>query len=466
MPLTLSSPLSGNVVAVPARYNHDFFVGFLPGFEEQVYPVNPIVSPSEMRNAIHNMHADYQDAALVYAYAAVTINLTQSSWKSSSVEDVASEMSTLMELSMLAHKHAEAVRNSEHGRFGEFPVSLKRIATCFYLEITMMAFKRHDRALAMLREAITMIQILNPSRFTSDADFPAFSSSSPASPSAATEISTLSDVYRLRRAYWEAYIHERFLSTVTGFPCILPLLNTGVPIGDTSIPAHIDAGWARIIHLFCSLDGPFLAHWSAQKDPSLPVPEMTAEWIESKQAELDADEAATNEADRELTASGRGSFTELQLADLLVTRLWLRTLVWQFALSHGLLRSAPRGSAHDGLSLHFPAQRLSAQLRTLVGGIKIASSIIFHGSGIIQKLFEITSTVADVLALPLGPGQTQEEFRVRLQDFEYLVRFIFGFERIQKEQRDYLREKLVALQAQYTIVDFSELASLSPSEVR
>lgn len=448
---------------VPSRYNTDFFLGYLGLFEEQVYPFNPTISPADMRAAIFNMNADYQDAALVYAFAAVTINLTQESWMGGSgTDDIASEISTLMELALLAHKHAEAVRNGDMGRFGELPVTLKRIATCMFLEICMMAFKRHDRAFMLLREAITMIQILNVHQYPVEPD-----PTTTAAPDAAND-RRLSprDIFRLKRIYWEAYIHERFLSTVTTFPCVLPPLNTGVPIGDPAIPPHIDGAFARLTYLFKILDGPFLAHWIAQKDSSLPVPEMTAEWIETKQAELDKDEDDAAEAESALVSSGRGSFTELQVADLLITRLWMRTLVWQFALSHGLLRSAPPRSAHHGLSLHFPAQRLSAQLRNLVNNIKNTSSITFHGSGIIQKLFEITSTVADVLALPLGPGQTQEEFRVRLEDFEFLVRFIFGFERIQKEQRNYLREKLGTLQDQYTIVDFSELASLSPSSTR
>ena len=46
----------------------------------------------------------------------------------------------------------------------------------------------------------------------------------------------------------------------------------------------------------------------------------------------------------------------------------------------------------------------------------------------------------------------------RIEDFLFLVRFIFGFERTQKHQRDYLREKLDALREMYTVVDFGDLA--------
>jgi hypothetical protein len=68
-----------------------------------------------------------------------------------------------------------------------------------------------------------------------------------------------------------------------------------------------------------------------------------------------------------------------------------------------------------------------------------------------------------VLALPRGPGQTQEEARARVEDYLFLVRFIFGFERTQKHHREYLLEKLNALREMYTVVDFAGLAASPPA---
>lgn len=445
-PRSTSSTLS-------SRYTTEYFLSYLQLFEDQVYPVNPVVTPAEIQTAIYNMHSDPEDAALVYAYAAVTINLTQGSWTENG--DLAGEMTSLMQLSMAAHRHADALRDSDKGQFGEWHITAKRIMTCIFNEISMMAFQRHDRAFSLLREAITMMQVLNADQIL-EGDVPTSGAPSPSGGHSPN------DILRLKRVYWELYIHERFTSTVAGYPCILPPLRSGIPIGDNSIPKNVDVGFHCLTNLFCVLDGPFLAHWNAQKDPSIQNPEMSAQWIESKQAELDRNEAASLTAHQDLLNAGDPGLSEYQLADLLVTRLWLRTLVWQFALSHGLLRSAPPRSTHDGLSLHFPAQRLSVQLRNLASRIGSVASIVIHGTGILQKLFEITSTVADVLALPLGPGQTQEEFRARLEDFEFLVRFIFSFDKIRREQRNYLREKLGTLQTQYTIIDFADLAKASP----
>ncbi|KAK3182213.1 hypothetical protein K4F52_006582 [Lecanicillium sp. MT-2017a] len=422
-----------------SHYTREYFLGYLPAYEEKVYPVNPVIPTSEIRTSIENMHANIEDCALVYAYAAITINLT------SEVHcdvDISTEIATLVRLAQRAHQRALTIHDAGP-LFVEVPTSFKRIMTCVFLEITMMAFKRWDRSLMILREAIALVQVLNTRQLGSLRTF------------------TPLEMGRLHRVHWEVWIHERFLSTVSSFPCVMVPPDT-VPLGDPAIPPHVDVGWNRLIQLFRILDGPFLAHWTAQKDPNLPVPEMTAQWIETKQAALDRDEAAAQEAQEALAASGGGKFTEVQHVDLFITRLWLRTLVWQFALHHGLLRSAPSSDTHEGLSLHFPAQRLSSQLRNLVSKLENVSNVVTHGSGILQKLFEITSTVADVLALPLGPGQTQEDARARLEDFEYLVRFMFSFQRIEKGQRSYLREKLGVLEQLYTIVDFTSLAGASP----
>ncbi|OAQ60504.1 C6 transcription factor [Pochonia chlamydosporia 170] len=429
-------------------FSHDFFLGLLPEFEDLVYPVNPVLTPTEIRTAIYNMHNNYEDAALVHAYATVTINLTKTSWTMNGC-DVASQMTTLMQYCLWAHRKAEMGRESDGytgGLQGEMPVTVKRIMTCIWLEISLMAFKRFDRSYTILREAISMVQMLNMHQYC-EGD---------------TRLSH-TELTRRQRMYWEVYIHERFLFIMSGFPCTMIRLRTGLPFHDDTLPTHVAVGWNRLILLFQNMDDAFLSYWAAQHVPNPILPEITSQWIESKQAQLDQDEADALKAEQEMITAGYGTLIELQHVDLFITRLWLRTLVWQLALSQGLLRSTPTQNTHEGLSLHFPAQRLSAQLRSLVSRLKSISSVVFHGSGILQKLFEITSTVADVLALPRGTGQTEEESRARLEDFFYLVSFIFSFERTQKHQRDYLREKLEVLEKMYTVVDFRALAGASPS---
>ncbi|KAH6885213.1 putative C6 transcription factor [Thelonectria olida] len=420
-----------------ADYTKDFFLGLVPEFETVVYPVNPIISPDEMRVAIQNMHQSHEDAALVYAFAAVTINLARTSWTLHG--DISAQITELVRHSLASHRQADVAEPANDGTLSELKISVKRALTCVFLEICQMAFKRLDRSFIILREAISMLQTLDLHLNSADG------------------MTDKREICRFQRLYWEAFIHERFTNILGGHPCILPPLNTGLPFPDPSIPPHVDLGWTRLIELFLIMDDVFLSHWKAQQDPNCQVTNMTAQWIESKQAQLDQDEVDAAEAERKLSASGQGSLTELQLADIFITRLWLRTLVWQLALSQGLLRSAPPRDTHQGLSLHFPAARLSIQLRSLVSRLGSVASISTHGSGILQKLFEITSTIADVLALPQGAGQSQEEAKARMEDFIFLVKFLFSLERIQKKQRDYVREKLEVLQSMYTVVSFDEL---------
>lgn len=414
----------------------DFFLELLPEFEELVYPVNPVLTSGEIRTAIHNMHTNFEDAALVHAYASVTISLTKTSWTLPG-RDIASQMTTLMQYCHWVYRKAEIGRESDGhigGLLGEIPVTVKRIMTCLWLELSLMAFRRYDRSYTILREAIGMVQMLNMHQYC-EGD---------------TRL-THAELTRRQRMYWELYIHERFLFIMSGFPCAMVPLRTGLPFHDATIPPHVALGWNRLVVLFQNMDDVFLAHWAAQQAPNPLLPEITSEWIESKQAQLDRDEADALRAEREMLSAGHGTLIELQHVELFITRLWLRILVWQLALSQGLLRFIPNQNTHEGLSFHFPAQRLSVQLRNLVSCLKGISSVVFHRSSTLQKLVEITSTTADVLALPRGPGQAEEELPARLADLLYLVRFIYSFEGTQKHQRDCLRAKIDILKKTSTV---------------
>lgn len=427
---------SHDFVAIVPSVGHarEIFVRLLSEFEQFVYPSNPIIRPDEIRTSIANMHVDSEAAALVYAFAAITTKVTRGLGALHEAVDAQAQVTGFIHHGLKAHREAE-LRYMDGGVFGEPEKDIKRIMTCIFLEMSMMTSRHYDRSFIILREGIAMLQALDVHR------------------------NPRQDTARFQRLYWEAYIHERYVSVVTGYPCALGPLATRPLMSDPNLPPHIEVGFNRLIRLFLILDDQFLDYWIAQRNPSQAVvPGIPAEWIESKQAQLDEDEVDAGEDERNLIAGGHGPLTEAQHVDLFVTRLWLRTLVWQLALSHGLLRSNPSHDEHEGLSLHFPAQRLSAQLHHLVSRMRSVSSIAMHGSGILQKLFEITSTIADVLALPAGHDRTREGFRPHMENFVFVAQFLRNFESILEEQKNYLQEKLDALQQLYVDVDFSELA--------
>lgn len=455
-----------------ASFSSAFFFDLLPAFEQSVYPFNPVICPDDIYHAIQVMDSSVEDCALVFAFAAATLFLAaEPSDATSSVSParrtIRTQIDTLIQKSLNAHKRLDdlhrVVGDEDDDGTTEFmvaeepPVTIKRIVTCIFLEIAMMAFRNYTRSFSLLREAISMLQILQlrcPSIAAGNGG---------------------DDAARYQRLYWEAFIHERFLTIAAGFPSILPPLpgtdirghghdpDQGVSLlPDPTVPAHIKLGFGRLVQLFLIIDDQFLAYWW-QQGPGQTLgdddPAVAIAWIEAKQVQLDEDEADVQQI-ADASEDGVAGLTELQHADLFVTRLWMRTLVWQLALARGLLRSDPsahyhpgHNAIHDGLSLHFPAQRLSVQLRLLVSRLASVASIGQQGSGIVQKLFEITSTIADVLTLPRSvEHQGQEEHegqrtRRDVADFVFLVQFISQFSRIREQQKAYLWDKVDQLRA-------------------
>ncbi|KAH7129070.1 hypothetical protein EDB81DRAFT_697120 [Dactylonectria macrodidyma] len=431
-------PDTTSIVTQPG-YSSEFFIGLVREFTAAVYPVNPIITPDELRTAISDMNDNFEDAALVFAFAAVTVSQTTISWASR--DDLAALITDLIERSLGAHRRVE----SHNGFVSDLSVSVKSVVTCIFLGAALTAFKLFGRSFTMLREAIAIMQSLDTKQASCNCP----------------DSDTTGNARR-HRIHWEMYMHERFLSLVAGFPSSLPALSTGLAFIDSTIPPYIETGFNCLVRLFCIVDDTFLTNWTSyQQGGRVQNPSgITAQWVEGKQAQLDHDEARTAEAEQALQASGQGLLTALQHADLSVTRLWLRTLVWQLALSQGLLSSRSPRNRHEGLSLHFPAQRLPGQLRDLVGRLDSVTCIGAHGNGILQKLFEIISTVADVLALP-SEVQTRDVATGQVEDLMISVRFLFGFRRVHKSERDHLLEKVDTLRQIYTEADFGDLSMAS-----
>lgn len=488
-PFASQGPLSaGPVEDVPSpftsqtNYTADYFLALIPDFENYTYPVNPIITPEQIRTSVGLMSIDTTHAALVYSFAAVTINLTMTQQQHThklSINFISSNelgmpittserIHDLMNHSIRAKGRATPADALSDSHLSGDLIEI-RIATCIFLEICWMAFKRPEQAFLSLREAIALIQLLHVDR--------------------GPGVLTGPEYARRQRIYWEAYIHERFLTITNCFPSIMPPLRNGQDTVDHTIPTHIDSGFRRIIKLFLILDNDLLANWMAQNDNAadplscnrLENDSITVDWIEQKQQQID-DEEAEVEAEQQRLQGTPVALTELQLADLFITRAWLRTVVWQLAMSDFLLSSGPTGSErHEALSLFFPAHRLSAQLRKLAQ-FQVETSIGKHGSGILQKIFEIANTIADVMTLfPVastgckggeelggfrdstvdGPGFDENQARQCMSDLLLLVKVLLSFERIDKTQRDIILSKVETLKTIFPGMDFE-----SPLPVR
>lgn len=219
-----------------------------------------------------------------------------------------------------------------------------------------------------------------------------------------------------------AQVHERFYAITCQRPIVLPPLKTIFETDDT-IPDPVTDGFIQIVRLFMHVDEEMVAKWLATFDSDQIIEPA---WIIDKHRQLDAETAATG--------NNIAGLSSMQQADLVITRHWLRMLVWQMAMSKCLLSS---GSTEQSMSLLFPVG-VSAQLRSLIGNMT-KDAIEVHGSGIQQKLFELTDTIASVVLTV--PATSIEEKRQRSDDFRFLFEFWKSLPRPSQVQGELLEDK-------------------------
>ncbi|TID24294.1 hypothetical protein E2P81_ATG02595 [Venturia nashicola] len=381
------------------EYDASFFLGLLPDYMSSVYPPQPIIPELEVREYVQNMLHDAEARAFVLAFGAVTLNLT-----------CTGEKRTEHIMRMIEHLVMRAIE-ARGLIMAKFHASVPKTMTSIFLHNCLMTMRDSDTAFYYMRDAVTLVQLLRI-----DAPLP-------------NESITPTEKARRQRLYWQIYVHERFLAILDYRPAVMPPL-AALPDDDPTIPLRIQEGFNQIIKLFRLLDTEFLQNWLGSHETST----VTPAWIESKHQELDNQD----ESDLHQLAA----LSSMQRADLVITRQWLRTLVWRMAMSKTLLSSK---SSKGCLSLLFPV-RLSQQLRLQVTSMS-REAIEIHGSGIVQKLFEITDTIADVLInIPAG---NVEETLLRVDDFIFLLGFVFQFPTLDQTRRGILRSKLETLQTMF-----------------
>lgn len=122
-------------------------------------------------------------------------------------------------------------------------------------------------------------------------------------------------------------------------------------------------GFVNLVVLFRAVDIHFIASWSSQ------MPDVCSEgWISSLQTQLDVSAPMLMES------------IETQKVDVAVSRLWLRILVWQIGVRHGLLS---RGCCSQFMNLDYPVT-LAGDLVRLISASG-QQSWDSHGIGMVCK---------------------------------------------------------------------------------
>jgi hypothetical protein len=164
------------------------------------------------------------------------------------------------------------------------------------------------------------------------------------------------------------------------------------------------------------------------------------QWIEEKKAEI---------AEDELQLDDGGALPDMQVADIVLDRLWFRSILWQLSFKP----ERPR-IAHDPL---FPIMRLAPQLHILVQTLENEDMLGSRGRGILQKLSDITR--AATVALPFAHDAIQEaglEIRAQVEDVMSLVRLFLNFEPRESDRRQHIRGLLAGLEMRYpNLVDYT-----------
>ncbi|KAF2790916.1 hypothetical protein K505DRAFT_250117 [Melanomma pulvis-pyrius CBS 109.77] len=388
-------PLSPGVARIP--YSQSFFLDLIPEYMEGVYPVQPVITENELRQYIQAMEFDQEIQSFMYAFAACTLNLT--CYGDKRTEEV------LQTIEILMNRSIETLRPP----LANFRSSVMRAMQSMFIHNCLMSMQASDAAFHYMRDSISAIQLLRIDSADIMAPLPPHERS------------------RRQRLYWQAYIHERFVAILDYRQAILPPLDN-LPEDDPTIPLSVHEGFNQIIKLFRLLDSEFLKNWLGSQNQASSV---TCAWVEAKSRELEGDEDLNSTA-----------LSMMQRADLVITREWLRTIVWRLAMSQALLSSR---TSKECLSLLFPV-RLSKSLRQQVASMS-REDIEVHGSSIVQKLFEITDTIVDVLLHV--PAATLEETALRIEDFLFILDFVLLFPALDPTRRSILLEKLERLQAQF-----------------
>jgi hypothetical protein len=391
-----------------ANLQSDFFLGLIPYYLTSVYPVNPVITEAEVIQCIEKIPTSREAASFCYAFAAVTINLTRIDGSQEKDEQISSLLD-------------RALGQMDPMGLQSKPTILKAMRSLFF-EICLLNLHRNVLAFYYLRDAISMLQMLG----ATDTSHTSHTSH------------TSSQKQQLQRAYWECFVHERYTALTDYHPtCLAPLAS--LPEPDPSLDAGLEMGWNNIVRTFLLVDEPFISYWVGDRT------RIPKEWFERKQVELDDDRW---QVEVQL-------LTEMQQADLIITRQWLRTLTWQMALANLILSSDHQADGHppvEALSLTMPL-RLSRQLRRFLCALT-PRAVGIHGTGILHKLFEITTTIADVVIQM--PSASQADLFKRVEDVLFLKQFVFAFPQVQEAHKETLMQKIDQMMEKYPEIEHLE----------
>ncbi|KAL3953305.1 hypothetical protein ACCO45_013248 [Purpureocillium lilacinum] len=300
-------------------------------YASRLYPIWPIVNAAELKEAILASPGNSSNLRLANAVALSTVaqlKLT-TAWKGS------------------AAACTDTVDSDDD--------ALDRLRVSFFLHIYYENLEGGgNKSLLYLREAITLAQIARLEHESTYASLPE------------------RDQQLSRRVLWLLFVTERGVALLHRLPAVLKP-NILLPwYGVADDIAHILPEFLKLVNLFWVFDQSGMFEWlrSAESGSGASISQSCITMLQQT-----------------LEDSTKGDYwggNDIQRADMLVTRQWMRAVLWRAALRFGIL-------------IPINPLDIAQEFLTLIASIPPAA-LESHGPTVEFKTFEIATAVIDAMA--------------------------------------------------------------------
>lgn len=339
----------------------------LDAFFRHKYPLTPILNRQQVEECLRDLSTSPEKYGLMTACSAV-ISLSPEILQP---PDPPSNISAEVPAPILPTTEvliSETLRARRHWDLAEHQ-SLLHAQTSFFLFSAFFCMDNDNAAWFYLRESITILQTL---RLHEEATY--------------RDINDPVLATYARHMFWVLFITERAYALQRHRP--LTLQSTlGLPFVDPlSSDAAILPGFLDLISLFRNFDTDFIATWNSS------TPSRT-----SSSEATDPEHLSKLQTVLKYAIPSVSNYSEMQQADLLISRQWLKVIVWKLCVSKTLLSIT---DSEDSMSLSYPAA--VARDVVLISRLLPTKAFEANGVGILEKVFDVGCSLADLISL--GPA--------------------------------------------------------------
>ncbi|KAL8816646.1 MAG: hypothetical protein Q9191_008295, partial [Dirinaria sp. TL-2023a] len=351
-----SPPSSPKNPRTPGLLSHDTTNQCIEFFFAHMYPTMPVLDRKQVDQRWADVDRSFEAYCLLSALSAFMMiqpGINQEPYRSGNRSPSPSTNPALGVLFM-----EEAVRVRKRIDYVENP-TVAAVITSFFLFGCCFGLNKHNTAWLHLRDATALAQLLGMQEEST------YASGDPME----NELK--------RRLFWLLFVTESNLGRAYALQKHRPLTlhaTIVLPIHDLE-PSNPIAGFCHLVNLYRPFDDVFVGLWNKTRS------DCSTFWLSQMQQQL-------NEA-----LPGYLDTRESQAADLRTSQQWLRTIVWQLCIANGHLSSS---SPDASMTFTYPIQ-IAKDLVAVTSQFS-QQSMEIHGIGLIEKVFDVTCTLIDVMS--------------------------------------------------------------------